>query len=92
MVARKELSNEQFLRKHVKKLGGVTVKLTAFVGICDDLVLLPSGRAIFLELKRPIGGRLSPMQKWWLKKFRELGFIAEFAATKEQIKEILDGG
>ena len=85
----RESANEKFLRQHAKRLGGITLKQTTFIGICDDLVLLPDARIVFLELKRPEGGRLSPMQKWWVNKLRELGFKAEFANTKARIKEVL---
>ena len=85
----RESSNERHLRKRVKQLGGLTFKLTFLYGICDDLVLLRGGRLIFMELKRPEGGRISPMQEWWVKKLRELGFRAEIANTTQLIDEVL---
>jgi hypothetical protein len=29
---------------------------------------------MFVELKRPKGGKVSPMQEWWADKLRRLGF------------------
>jgi ubiquinone/menaquinone biosynthesis C-methylase UbiE len=40
----------------------------------DRIVLLPGGRIVFVELKRPKGGVLSTRQKWWAKKLIVLDF------------------
>ena len=42
----------------------------------DRIVLLPGGRIIFVETKRPKGGKLSKLQEWWHHKLQDLGFQA----------------
>ena len=56
---------EQRLRKGVEGLGGRCMKLVSQGnnGMPDRLVLLPDGRCVFVELKRPKNGRLSPVQR-----------------------------
>lgn len=66
-----EKSIEQYLREQVRALGGRTLKLepSNAKGVPDRLVILPLGRVAFVELKRPSGGVLAPLQaewKWWL--------------------------
>jgi hypothetical protein len=55
---------EAYLVKRVAELGGVAEKTTALGsrGYFDRTVVLPGGRVIFCELKKPKGGRLSPQQ------------------------------
>ena len=40
----------------------------------DRIVLLPGGRIVFVELKRPKGGVLDKRQKWWADTLVRLGF------------------
>ena len=74
MVLEKEI--EQKLVSMVKKHGGLCLKWVCpgWLGVPDRIVLLPGGRVVFVELKRPKGGKMSSMQKWWAKKLTELGF------------------
>lgn len=67
---------EQKLRKMVEKRGGQCLKWVCpgWSGVPDRIVLLPGGRVVFVETKRPKGGRLSELQKWWAKKLIDLGF------------------
>lgn len=60
----------------VKRHGGLCLKwiCPGWAGVPDRIVLLPYGRVIFVELKRPEGGVLSARQKWWAKKLIDLGF------------------
>ncbi len=60
----------------VERHGGLCLKWVCpgWSGVPDRIVLLPGGRIMFIELKRPKGGKLSAMQKWWHKKLRILGF------------------
>lgn len=60
----------------VKRRGGLCLKWVCpgGAGVPDRIVLLPNGRVVFVELKRPKGGELSSRQKWWHRKLRGLGF------------------
>ncbi len=93
MVSRdkREISVEDALRHGVERADGLCVKLNPshYVGIPDRLVLLPRGRAIFVELKRPKGGVLSSMQKWWGRRLRKLGFMVVLLDTREAVEEFL---
>jgi ubiquinone/menaquinone biosynthesis C-methylase UbiE len=60
----------------LERHGGLCLKWVCpgWSGVPDRIVLLPGGRIMFVETKRPKDGKLSAMQKWWLKKLRGLGF------------------
>lgn len=66
---------ERDLVRMVKTYGGLCLKWVCpgWSGVPDRIVLLPGGRVVFVELKRP-RGRLSQLQKWWAKKLIDLGF------------------
>lgn len=67
---------EKKLREMVEKHGGLCLKWVCpgWAGVPDRIILLPGGRIIFTELKRPKGGKLSKLQEWWAKKLTDLGF------------------
>ena len=67
---------ERALVNRVKKRGGYCLKWVCpgWSGVPDRIILLPGGRIVFVELKRPEGGRLSELQKWWHNKLNDLGF------------------
>jgi hypothetical protein len=67
---------EQTLVKMVRKRGGLCLKWVCpgWAGVPDRIVLLPGGKIIFVELKRPSGGVLSDRQKWWAKKLIDMDF------------------
>ena len=67
---------ERKLRLLVEKNGGQCLKWVCpgWSGVPDRIVLLPRGRITFVETKRPKGGQLSELQKWWGRKLRDLGF------------------
>ena len=70
---------EQKLRKMVESRGGQCLKWVCpgWSGVPDRIVLLPGGRVVFVETKRPKGGKLSELQKWWAHKLIDLGFSYE---------------
>lgn len=67
---------ERKLRLLVEKYGGQCLKWVCpgWSGVPDRIVLLPRGRICFVETKRPKGGRLSELQKWWGNRLSALGF------------------
>lgn len=68
---------EQKLKKMVERHGGLCLKWVCpgWLGVPDRICLLPGGTVIFVELKRPKGGKRSRMQVWWAQKLSDLGFL-----------------
>lgn len=81
-----EKKTEQYLGKEIQKIGGLSIKIPAIhlSGIPDRLVLLSPGICGFLELKSE-GFEPRKLQWWWIDKLQKLGFIAEYADTKEKV-------
>lgn len=70
---------ETKLRLMVVRAGGKCLKWVCpgWSGVPDRIVLLPHGRIVFVELKRPKGSKVSELQRWWAKELRALGFKYE---------------
>lgn len=70
---------ETKLRLIVVRAGGKCLKWVCpgWSGVPDRIVLLPHGRIVFVELKRPKGSKVSELQRWWAKELRALGFKYE---------------
>lgn len=68
----------------MSKQGGLFLKLTGLVGLPDRLILLPRGKLLFVELKRP-GQKPRPAQKRWIAKLTEMGFKVEVVTTLQQL-------
>jgi hypothetical protein len=68
---------EKALGRMIGRRGGLCLKwiCPGWAGVPDRIVLLPGGRVIFVELKRPKGGVMSSRQKWWSDKLNKLGFF-----------------
>lgn len=68
---------EAKLRKEIQKRGGLCLKWVCpgWSGVPDRIILMPGARVYFVEMKRPKGGRLSALQKWWGNTLRGLGFL-----------------
>ena len=86
----KEISVEDHLREQVQRAGGFCIKLPANLakGIPDRLVILPN-YVLFIELKRPFGGRVSEAQKWWRDRLREMGHHSHVIRTKAEVDELM---
>ena len=67
---------EKKLGDIVKKHGGKCLKWVCpgWRGVPDRIILLPGGKVIFAELKRPKGSEVSALQKKWREWLTELGF------------------
>ena len=88
----REKSVEQRLQEEVKKIGGKAYKLSAAVdaGMPDRLVCLPRGNVIFVETKRPKGGRLSHIQHYRHKELRLMGFDVRVINTSKAVEEFIE--
>lgn len=75
----------------VKAVGGVCWKFTSpgTSGVPDRIVLLPSGRIAFVEVKAS-GEKLRPLQRLRIRTLRRLGFKAFVLDSPDQIGGILD--
>ena len=96
MPLRLEREVEAYLKTKVEGLGGKYIKIPATYeeGIPDRLVVMPGGKIAFVELKRPIGGRLAPMQKYQIAKLKKLGclvrVVKNYVEADELIKEMIE--
>lgn len=81
---------EKALGRMVGRHGGHCLKWTCpgWAGVPDRIILLPGGLVMFVELKRPKGGEIGRLQKWWGERLRALGFIHLFLNTHEDVKAL----
>jgi hypothetical protein len=54
-----------------------------------DRCFIKNGRCIFIEFKKPKGGRRSPKQIYWVNEIRAHGGLAAFCKTAEEAIAIL---
>jgi hypothetical protein len=59
-------------------------------GIADIIGVLPGGRFLAIEVKRP-GGELSPTQKLFLENVNRSGGLAFMASSLEEVIKTLNG-
>lgn len=87
----KENKIERYLCDCVAALGGVAEKVTVLGsrGFFDRLVILPGGRIIFVELKRPRGGRMNAHQRQYRTRYAALGAAVALAKTEADIDALL---
>lgn len=87
----REAAVEGHLKKSVQtKLGGLAWKFVSpgLRGVPDQIVLLPGGRAVFVELKAP-GKDARTQQVKRHKELRALGFEVAVLDTKAQVDEYI---
>lgn len=82
-----EAAIENRLRERVEALGGICIKLVPryLKGVPDRLIVLPGPRVVFVELKRPKGGRLGRHQGFWRDRLTKLGCEWQLIHTYEEI-------
>lgn len=80
---------EKKLRLTVTKYGGKCLKWVCpgWSGVPDRIILLPGGRILFAETKRPKGGVVAPRQAWWRHTLTLLGFTVLHIYNERDIKE-----
>lgn len=79
---------EQKLKTLVEgRLGGLCLKWVCpgWSGVPDRILLLPGGKIYFVELKRPKGGKVDPLQTWWKRRLENLGFTVWHIHSIEQL-------
>ena len=81
---------EQKLVKMTSHLGGMALKFISpgCAGVPDRLVLMPGGKAAFVEVKAP-GRKPRPLQIRRISQLRRLGFRVFVVDGTEQIEEVL---
>lgn len=81
---------EKALGRMVGRQGGMCLKWVCpgWAGVPDRILLLPGGVVMFVELKRPKGGDISRLQRWWAAKLEELGFTHLWIKTHEDVKAL----
>lgn len=82
---------EAYLRRQVEKLGGLCLKIPAdyMRGVPDRIVLLPHGVLVWVETKRPSGGRVSGSQLVVHEMLRRLGQQVVIVWSKEDADDLL---
>lgn len=79
---------ERALVGMVKRHGGLCLKWVCpgWSGVPDRIILLPGGRILFAETKRPKGGEVRKLQDWWHRTLRRLGFRCLVIKTRSDIQ------
>ena len=82
---------EAYLCDQVQRLGGVAEKVVSLNGrgFFDRLVVLPGGRVIFCEVKKPRGSRLAPHQFLRANTYRALGVEVALVKSKAAVDALL---
>lgn len=88
----REREVEAHLRRLVEACGGRCEKFIPDQdsGMPDRIVMLPNGVLVWVETKKPKGGRVSKLQEFQHARLRRLGQRVEVVWTKEQA-EVLVG-
>ena len=83
---------EAYLVREVRNLGGICLKFASSfeTGYPDRLVLMPGGRAAWVELKSK-GEKPRRIQWMRMAELARLGFEVHVADSKEKVDEILGG-
>ena len=86
-----EVAVEAHLHKRVKILGGLCIKLSPIgnKGLPDRLLVLPGGRMVFVELKKPTGV-LAVLQGWWARRLNHLGAPYAALKSKQEVDTFVD--
>ena len=82
---------EKFLVREVKKIGGISFKFISpgNAGVPDRIVIFPSGKVVFAELKTD-KGKLTRLQEVQIKKISDLGADVRVLRGREGVKEFIN--
>ena len=90
MTTQLEKEIEKKLTNLVRRHGGLCLKWVCpgWAGVPDRIVLLPGGKVIFVELKRPEGGVISSRQRWWADRLKMLGFDHYYIYNEVELRMV----
>lgn len=82
---------EARLKRGVEQAGGLCLKWVSpgCTGVMDRIVLLPGGRVIFVELKKP-GGRRSTRQMWLAQQMVNIGMSVRCLWNEKEVDAFLE--
>lgn len=82
---------EARLVQGVKAKGGMCIKFTSpgLPGVPDRIVITPSGRICFVELKTEVG-RLASIQKWVIAEMQKRGADVRVVKGVAEVKQFLE--
>lgn len=86
----KESQIEKYLVRKVRECGGLCFKFTSpgNPGVPDRIVITPTGRTIYVELKTDVG-RLAKVQKWQRSEMEKRGADVRVLYGLEAVKSFL---
>lgn len=86
-----ESTIEKWLVREVRKLGGIADKFTSpgSPGVPDRIIVMPGGKIYFVELKAETG-RLSDIQIYQRKRYREVGADVRVIKGMDQAREFIE--
>jgi hypothetical protein len=87
----KEILIENMLVRRVEALGGLCIKVQTIGrrGFFDRLIVLPGGRVVFCEVKRPKNAIVAAHQLRLHKLFAELGATVAIVSREGDIDRVL---
>ena len=90
MTKTSEKTVEKYCQDEAKRRGGKAVKWSSPSqrGVPDRIIILP-GKIGFLELKGS-GKKPTKLQQHWIETLLSLGFNADYADSKEAVKDFMD--
>lgn len=82
----REAEIEKYLTDRVRSAGGRAYKFVSpgNAGVPDRLVIMPGGKIYFVEMKNE-AGRMSKLQRYQFKKFKDLGCNVRVVDSKELV-------
>ncbi len=86
----KEYSIEAYLVKRVRETGGMALKGdTPGRRFLDRICILPDGVTLYVEVKRPKGGRATAHQLETMRRLKALGHLVALVKTTGEIDDLL---